>query len=195
MGENTGTKFKVILEFEIGFEPIKAPGPSQYLAAESRGPVNLTAQKEKAIREGMKAKGLSDGDIENAIIGLKKAKGPARGKSKPAVSPAELLDGEFRQWIDAQKRLQQEILGSADLRAQYACEALRERTDGQLQEILEKAYGPPDPNRILMEAMKRLPESDRETLKAGEEELLSDETELLDDAVTYRFSGMKVTDA
>jgi len=192
VSENPQRKFKVTLEFEIDFAQISAPEPGEYLTAAAE-PVALTAERESTMREGMKEKGASDADVEKYIAGVKRK---LEVDEKKAIGdPASLLADQFKQWIDAQERLQREVLGDHDLSIQYAREVLRERTEGQIEGLLEKTYGAMDSKRILEEALRRLSEADQMTLKLGEDGLLNDETELLDDAVSCRFSGLEVTGA
>ena len=86
-----------------------------------------------------------------------------------------------------------EILKDDALSTRYVRDMVRDLLRGRLDAILDETYGPPDLNKILRQAIQRLPAAEQETLKVEVDSMLFDETELVDDSVDCRFSGLTVT--
>jgi len=189
---NHTTKFKVTLEFEVDINPIAVPDANTF---EKMSPGKDAGKKkqftEKDLRAGMKAKGMSDADIDKALAGGKKGGAKAAGKSQPNYQM--LIYPEYETWAAAQQELQQEILKDNTLSTEYVREIVRDLTRGHIDALIDKKYGAPDLNGVLMAAMQRIPTAGQAKLHAKEESLLHDETELVDNSVDCRFAGLKVT--
>jgi len=189
---NHTAKFKVTLEFEVDINPIAVPDAD---TLEKMSPGKGAGKKkqftEKDLRAGMKAKGMSDADIDKALAGGKKGGGKGVGKGQPNYQM--LIYPEYETWAAAQQELQQEILKDDRLSTEYVREIVRDLTRGHIDALIDEKYGAPDLNGVLMAAMQRISTADQAKLHAEEESLLHDETELVDNSVEFQFAGLTVT--
>jgi len=191
------TKFKVALEFEVDVNPISVPDVDTFSSLSPPGAKGKEKPKlsEKELRILMKKKGMSDADIEKAF---EKGKGDVASKAKAKGKPPDyqlLLYPEYERWVAAQRALQGEILKDEALWTSYLKEMVRDLIRGRLDAILDGELGVPDPNKVLVEAIERLPEDERSTLTVESDSLLFDETELVDCSVDCRFTGLTATRA
>ena len=186
------TKFKVTLEFEVDINPIDVPDPESFLKLPA-APGSKVAKKppgEKEMRAGLKAKGLSEADIKKYMASAKGKKGAGRGGAQDYQM---LLYPEYESWAVAQQSLQEKILLNDTLSRTYIREIVRELTQGKIELMIAEKYGVPDLNGVLKQAMQKISVADQAKLKVDEESLLYDETELVDDSVDCRFSGLTVS--
>lgn len=185
------SKFKVTLEFEVDINPIRVPDA---LALEDMSSSAMKKPKsplsEKHLRAALKKKGLSDDAIEKTV--KEGASKKAGAGLKRAQNYQMLIYPEYEAWAAAQKSLQQEILSDDDLIISYVREMVRDLTRGQIEALIAEKYGEPDLSSVLKDAMQRVSGADQTTLKSREESLLHDETELVDNSVECRFSGLTV---
>ena len=119
---------------------------------------------------------------------------PDLGECLDQQENASVKHADFQAWIDAQQRLQQEIMSDAMLRTRFLRQALRQLTIGQVDKILNKVYGEAVVDPVLTEAFARLSNTDQETLSFADAGRLLDEIELLDATVSCRFAGLEVTE-
>jgi len=192
------TRFKVTLEFEVDVNPISVPDVDTFSTLSHPGAKSKAQPKltKKEIRALMKQKGMSDADIEKALASSGKgdfaAKAKAMGKGRDYQL---LLYPEYEKWAAAQRALQGEILRDEALSTSYVKDMVRDLIRGRLDAILDDRYGTPDLNRILRQAIQRLPDAEQNGLKAETDSMLFDETELVDDSVDCRFTGLTVAKA
>jgi len=187
------TKFKVTLEFEVDVNPISVPDVDAFSRLRHPGAKDKEKPKlsEKELRALMKKKGMSDADIDKAF---EKGKGSSASKAKGKGPDYQLLlYPEYEKWVAAQRELQGEILNDEALSARYLKAMVRDLIRGRLDAILDGRFGPPDPNKVLKEAIQRLPKAEQSILKVESESILFDETELVDSSVSCRFAGLAVT--
>ena len=180
-------KFTVTLQFDVEISSIDIPDQSAFTKL---GTDKKKADKpfdEKKLRQAMKDKGVTDEDIEKAVAGIKSGKGKG-----PAKDYQMLLYPEYEEWAAAQVALQQQILADDDLCNDYVLEMVRDLTRGRIDGLVDEKCGEPDLNNVLKRALATLPDNMQTVLKAGEEALLHDETELVDDSVNCQFSGISI---
>ncbi len=189
------TKFKVTLEFEVEIDPISVPKAEalQKLGAAKDEKKQQKPLSDKDMRAALKAKGMSDADIDKYLAGSKKgARQGAAAKGKPQDFQM-LLYPEYEAWAAAQRSLQQEILSDDELSSTYVREMVRDLTDGKIETLLADRYGQPKLGGTLRTAMQKLSAAEQMTLKSEQASLLHDETELVDNSVDCRFKALTVT--
>lgn len=192
---NATTKFKLTMEFEVEISPISVPDADafQKLGTPPGAKELKKLPGEKVTRAGLKAKGLSETDIEKYLAAARQgSKDAGKGKGGKPPDYQMLIYPEYEAWAAAQRTLQQEILKDHTLSTDYVREIVRDLTRGQIDALIDDKYGAPDLNGVLKSAMKRIPASSQAILKSEEESLLLDETELVDDSVTCRFARLTV---
>ena len=192
------TTFKVTLEFEINVDPISVPNVDTFSAWGKPGAKEKAKPKltEKELRVLMKEKGMSDADIDKALASYKKGDSAGKGKAKGRGQDYQLLVyPEYEKWAAAQRALQHEILKDEALTTRYVKDMVRDLIRGRLDAILDDTYGAPDVNKILKQAIQKLPAAEQETLKVDVDSMLFDETELVDNSIDCRFAGLTVTKA
>lgn len=192
---NQTTKFKVTLEFEVDINPIAVPDAESFeKLRQSAGAKALEKPiSDKEMRAGLRSKGMTEADIDKYIAQAKKV-GAKNGGAKTG-NPKDfqmLLYPEYEAWSAAQRALQEEILGDDTLCSDYLREVVRDLTRNQIEKLIDDRYGAADLNSVLKSAMQKLPKPDQAILKLEEESLLHDETELVDNSVDYRFTGVTV---
>ena len=69
---------------------------------------------------------------------------------------------------------------------------MRDLTEGQIEAMVNEKYGAPDLNKVLKNAMKKIPKEYQQLLKMEEDSLRLDETELLDGSVRCSFNKLDV---
>ena len=176
-------KFTVTLQFDVEINSIDVPDEAAFTnlgASKKKAPLD-----EKKLRQAMKEKGMSDEDIEKAIKGVGKAKAPAKDYQM-------LLYPEYEEWAAAQVALQEQILTDDELCSDYVREIVRDLARGNVDKMVDDECGQPDLNGVLKQALAKLPKNMQTTLKAEEESLLHDETELIDDSVSCHFAGISI---
>ena len=180
-------KFTVTLQFDVEIDSIDVPDQSAFTKL---GTDKKKADKlfdENKLRQAMKDKGMTDEETDKAIKGIKSGKGKG-----PAKDYQMLLYPVYEEWAAAQVALQQQILADDDLCNDYVLEMVRDLTRGNIDRIIDEECGEPDLNDVLKRALTTLPDNMQTVLKAGEEALLHDETELVDDSVNCRFAGISI---
>jgi len=189
------TKFKVTLEFEVDINPISVPDGDAFLklatpAAKKQKPMN-----EKDMRAALKEKGMTDKDISKYLAGSNNKYLAGKDIKKPVakVDPQFLIYPEYEKWAAAQQRLQQEIVDDQGISIHYIREVVRDLTVAKVEALLEQKYGAPDLNGVIAQAMVKLSPEDKAILRADQESLVHDESELVEDSVDCRFEGMTVT--
>ena len=176
-------KFTVTLQFDVEINSIDVPDEDAFTnfgASKKKAPLD-----EKKLRQAMKDKGMSDEDIEKAIKGVGKTKAPAKDYQM-------LLYPEYEEWAAAQVALQEQILTDNELCSDYVREIVRDLARGNVDKMVDDECGQPDLNGVLKQALAKLPENMQTILKAEEESLLHDETELIDDSVSCHFAGISI---
>lgn len=189
------TRFKVTLEFAIDINPISVPNLDSFGKLVEPTPAKQgKPMSRKELRAAMKTKGMTDADIKKALAGHNKAgaAGKGLGKGNKNMDPQMLLYPAYENWAAAQRTLQQEILKDDGLSNTYVREVVRDLTRGRIEALLEDKYGPPDLTGAIMQAMQKLSPADKATLKSDQENLLQDESELVDDSVYCQFTAMTV---
>jgi len=192
------TRFKVSLEFEVDVNPISVPDVDTFSKLRHPGAKGKEKPKlsEKELRVLMKKKGMSDADIDKYSASGGKGDAAAKAKAKGKGPDYQLLlYPEYEKWAAAQRVLQDEILKDEALSARYVQDMVRDLTRGRLDGIMDDKYGAPDLSRILKQAIQRLPAAEQETLRVDVDSMLFDETELVDDSVDCRFTGLTVSKA
>lgn len=193
---NDTTKFKVTMEFRVEINPISVPDADAFQKL-GPPPGSKAAKKppsEKELRAGLKAKGLSEADIEKYMAGAKKGGKDANVRGKGQGQDYQMLIyPEYETWAAAQRALQAQILKDPKLCEKYVQEMVRDLTRGRMDALLDDKHGRPNLNGVLKEAMQRLPDADQVILKAEFESLLHDETELVDNSVDCQFAGVTVS--
>jgi len=191
-------KFKVTLEFEVDVNPISVPDVDTFSELSYPGVKKKEKPKlsEEELRVLMKKKGMSDADIDKYLAGEGKGGAAAKAKAKGKGTDYQLLlYPEYEEWVAAQRALQGEILKDDNLAARYVKEMVRDLIRGRLDAILDGKFGVPDPNKVLRQAIGRLPEAEGSALKVESDSLLFDETELVDCSVDCRFTGLTAAKA
>jgi hypothetical protein len=188
---NETTKYKVTLEFEVDINPINVPDLDAFDKLAAAPGAKKKAPTEAVIRKAMKDKGQSEADIKKYLASAKAKKGGA-AKGKPP-NYQMLLYPEYESWAAAQQSLLDKILADDSLSNDYIREMVRDLTRVNIETLIAEKYGAPDLNSVLHEAMQRVSAEEQALLQAAEESQLHDETELVDDAVDYRFSGLTVS--
>ncbi|MDG2071114.1 MAG: hypothetical protein P8J55_05150 [Pseudomonadales bacterium] len=188
---NEMTKYKVTLEFEVDINSIKVPDLDAFEKLSAAPGAKKKSPSEAEIRKMMKDKGQSEADIKKYLASAKAKKGGA-AKGKPP-NYQMLLYPEYESWVAAQQSLLDKILADDDLSNDYIREMVRDLTRGKIEALIAEKYGAPNLNGVLHEAMQRISADEQALLQAAEESQLHDETELVDDAVDYRFSGLTVS--
>jgi hypothetical protein len=192
------TKFKVTLEFEVDVNPISVPDVDTFSNLSYPGTKKAKEKpkfSEKEWRALMKKKGMSDADIDKAVA---KGKGDAGSKVKAKGRGQDyqlLIYPEYEKWVAAQQALQGEILKDEALSTLYLQEMVRDLIRGRLDAILDGKLGALDPNKVLKQAIERLPEAEQDVLGVEADSMLFDETELVDESVACRFAGLTVAKA
>lgn len=185
---NKTNKYKVTLEFEVAINPVIVPDINTF--------EKMSSQKEDGgadnlkLREALKKKGLADHEIEKYLAESKENEG-AKAKGKP-TDYQMLLYPEYEKWANAQRSLQVKILQDDEFSRCYIREIMRDLTEGQIEAMVNEKYGTPDLNRVLKNAMKKIPKEYQQLLKMEEDSLRLDETELLDGSVRCSFSKLDV---
>jgi hypothetical protein len=190
---NETTRFKVTLEFDVDISPIDVPDVQafQKLGAPSQA---KKPPSEKEMRAGLKAKGMTEADIEKYMAGAKAKKdGAGKGGKAQPRNYQMLVYPEYESWAAAQRSLQEKILADENLSDAYIREIVRDLTEGQIEALIADKYGAADLNGVLKQAMQTISASDQALLKLEEESQMFDETELVDDSVDCRFAGLTVT--
>ncbi len=88
--------------------------------------------------------------------------------------------------------LQEQILTDNELCSDYVREIVRDLARGNVDKMVDDECGQPDLNGVLKQALAKLPKNMQTILKAEEESLLHDETELIDDSVSCHFAGISI---
>ena len=183
---NKTNKYKVTLEFEVAINPVIVPDINTF--------EKMSSQKEDGeaddlkLREALKKKGLADHEIEKYLAESKEDEG---AKEKP-TDYQMLLYPEYERWANAQRSLQVKILEDDEFSRRYILEIMRDLTEGQIEAMVNEKYGTPDLNRVLKNAMKKIPKEYQQLLKMEEDSLRLDETELLDSSVSCTFNKLDV---
>jgi len=188
---NETTKYKVTLEFEVDINSIDVPDLEAFEKLAAAPGVKKNSLTEAEIRKAMKDKGQSEADIKKYLTSAKEKKDSA-AKGKPP-NYQTLIYPEYESWAAAQQSLLDKILADDNLSNDYIREMVRDLTRGKIEALIAEKYGAPDLNGVLHEAMQRISADEQALLRAAEESQLHDETELVDDAVDYRFSGLTVS--
>jgi len=188
---NETNKYKVTLEFEVDINSINVPDLEAFEKLAAAPGAKKNSPTEAEIRKAMKDKGQSEADIKKYLASAKAKKGAA-AKGKPP-NYQMLIYPEYESWAAAQQSLLDKILDDDNLSNDYIREMVRDLTRGKIETLIAEKYGAPDLNGVLRQAMQRISAEEQALLQAAEESQLHDETELVDDAVDYRFSGLTVS--
>ncbi|MAI42042.1 MAG: hypothetical protein ACJ0Q6_02260 [Candidatus Azotimanducaceae bacterium] len=185
---NRTTKYKVTIEFDVDISPISVPDVNSFEKMGSHKVPKKSNQME--LRKSLKGKGLSDTEIEKYLTKAKENKNDI-SKDKPTDYQL-LLYPEYEKWADAQRSLQVKIFEDEELSSRYIREIVRDLTQGKIESLMEKKYGPPDLSGVLSSAMQKISAENQQLLKSEEESLRHDETELLDESISCCFTKLSV---
>ncbi len=194
---NETTTFRVTLEFEVTVDPIGVPDADSFQNLKVSKETSKKAPDEKEFRAALKAKGLSQDEIEKFVDKANKttSKTPGAASKKGNGSPPDyqmLLYPQYEDWGAAQRLLQDKILRDEGLCSAYLREMVRDLTRGEIESLIAEKYGDPDIDGVLEKAIDELSPVERARLKTDEKALLFDETELLDSSVNCRFKELTV---